>query len=489
MTACKGGKDDATDTDDADVVDTDVAVTLESFCAQLSDAICDGYVSCDCRFDVRPYTADTCVAARAAECEAFVSSALKPDLDAGRAVLDADHIRRCVAGVRAMADTCSVSWTGGLPDACAASFSDAAAIGEACVAQGNAAAFCANGAGICTYSESGPVCVARPVEGEACPEGACGEDLRCAPMRGECVKPGAADAPCAESAECADGLVCSAAGACAAPIAVGGVCDADAQCAEGLVCDESGTCADAVPLGGGCYDPSECGAARSCGRAPETRTCGEADGLDDACRDGTCADGLACASGSQTCVSLPNEDETCLDGFGCADGLTCADGLGVCAVLPGQDETCASGARFCDDGLGCDFQTNTCQPGPGEGEECLINPPDYLCAEGLGCDFGALGSVCVPIQGAGSACNTDRTCSADTFCDFSTLKCTDRYADGASCSSGNECGVGSSCTPLPQGYVCAPIPARGESCVDVCDEGSVCKGPGGQCVTRFCVIP
>ncbi len=488
---CKPAKDAPTDTDDAEVVvDTDVASTVESFCLRLSAEICGGLQACDCRFDVRPYTADACVATRAQECETFLATALQADLDAGRVTLDSDRVNRCVEGVRAMADRCSVTWTGGLPEVCALTFTDAAELSARCVAQGDGAAFCAGGAGLCTYSEreQAAVCVALPLQDEACPQGVCAEDFRCAQGRGVCVAPGGQDHPCSESADCGDGLVCGTGRTCGAPIPVGGRCDATPQCEEGLSCDD-GTCAASVPLDGGCYGPVECGAARSCGRAPESRTCGAPDGFGQECRDGTCGDSLACASATQTCVTLPGADETCLDGFACGDGLTCADGLGVCAVLPGLGDTCASGSRFCDDGLGCDFNTNTCQAGPGEGEDCLLNPPDYVCAEGLGCDFGTMGSVCVSIGGAGSVCNTDRTCASDTFCDFTTLLCTDRYADGAPCAQGGECAVGSSCSPQPEGYVCTPIPARGEVCVDACDQGSVCKGPGGQCVQTFCVIP
>lgn len=488
LAGCQGVDDVAKDTDDADLVgDTDVVVTVQSFCERLSTEICEGLSSCDCRFDVRPYSAETCVAARTEECATFLADAVQADLDAGRATLDPGHVTRCVAGVRAMADACSLLRTGGLPDACSAAIADAAALSEPCVAQGFGAVFCANGAGLCAHSETATMCVARPVEGEDCPEGVCAEDLRCGSISGKCLAPGGQGEACLEPADCVEGLVCAAGGTCDAPIPLGARCDDDTQCDDGLSCD-GGTCAEAVPLDGGCYNPGECGASRSCGRAPESRTCGAPDTVDQDCREGTCGDGLLCASASQTCEVLPGADEACLDGFACDAGLTCADGLGVCAVLPGLGETCAVGSRFCEDGLGCDFDTNTCQPPAGEGEACLLNPPDYLCADGLGCDFGAMGSVCVAISGVGSDCNSDRTCEADTFCDFRTLKCADRFADGAACSAGNECAADSTCSPQPEGYVCTPIPARGGECVDVCEEGSVCKGPGGQCVPTFCVI-
>ena len=205
----------------------------------------------------------------------------------------------------------------------------------------------------------------------------------------------------------------------------------------------------------------------------------------------SCAEAFHCDAQTMLCVVLPSQGQPCADGFACAAGLGCADGVGTCEVLPGEGQPCASGQRFCADGLGCRESDQTCQfpAAAGLGDVCLLNPPDVLCADGLGCDFGANGSICRAKTGVGGVCNTDRTCEASTYCEFSTLTCTPRLADGAPCEDGNECLVSSTCAQTPQGPRCTPIPGRDEPCEDACVDDLACQGAGGLCTPALCVTP
>ncbi len=463
--------------------------TTAGFCLAVSERVCAGLDACACRFDLRPYDAAGCVAARAAACTEALDGRIGPDLAAGRARFDEPSVTACLAAIGAMADRCELAHDGSgpLPAACDAFVLATAAIGEACQLTGGGLAFCgATADGVCAPGEAATTCAALPGDGAACADGRCAPGLACNADR--CQAPAALGASCSDAGACVAGLVCDPMGRCAAPLPATATCTDSAQCQRGLRCD-GGACVAAAALGDDCTGPGACGNLRACGRAPERRTCDDPAGLGAPCTDGACAAGLGCAQATSTCVALPTEGQACLDGAGCAAGLTCADGVGTCARLPGLGETCAVGARFCADGLGCRPSDNTCQPGPGLDQECYLNPPDYVCGAGLGCDFGASGSVCIAIGGAGAACTNDRTCSADTFCDFTNNHCAARRADGAACSAGNECRVGSTCALGPTGATCQPIPGRDQPCVDACAAGLTCQGAGGACVAELCVIP
>ncbi|MCE9574968.1 MAG: hypothetical protein K8W52_17595 [Deltaproteobacteria bacterium] len=464
--------------------DGQAAWTVETVCGAISERVCAQLESCDCRFDIRPYDASTCVAARTASCVSGFGAKVGPDLTAGRARFDGPSIDRCIA---AIGGNCDLPANFQLPPACDTIVLDVAPVASACTVTGGGLAYCADGAGVCVPGESGATCTALPGDGDSCPYNLCTAGLTCT-TAGTCGAAGAVGAVCLIGSDCAPGLVCPPSGQCAAPLASGAICNDYHQCAVGLTCAD-GICAAAVALGDGCNTQDVCGPTRGCGRAPETRTCADPDPQGAMCMDGTCATGLGCSSTTMTCAMLPGNGDECLDGFACAAGLTCADGLNTCVPLPGNGETCAVGNRFCADGLGCDQTDNTCRPGPGANEPCLLNPPDYVCGAGLGCDFGANGSICVPIGGAGADCNSDRTCGTGTYCEFSTLKCTPRLADGASCNDGNECMTGSECARSATGYHCAKIPGRDQPCDSACTGALACKGPGGTCVPSFCLIP
>lgn len=465
------------------------STTTASFCAAISERICAGLSACGCRFDVRPYDAASCVAERTATCAASLDQRIGPDVAAGRARFHEPAVAACLDAVTRMASACALAHDSPdpLPEECFAYVVDRAGLGATCQLTGGGLAFCGAAAdGVCVPGESASTCTALPGAQAPCLAGFCAAGLVC--NADVCAPPATNGGACSDNHACADGLICDPSGRCGAPLAAAAACTDTAQCQPGLACD-AGACTRLAAVGDGCASPAACGATRSCGRAPETRTCTDPDGASAPCMDATCASGLDCADASMTCVALPGDGQPCLDGFACAEGLTCVDGLGTCAPLPRIGETCAVGNRFCADGLGCRPSDNTCQPGPGANQDCYLNPPDYVCGAGLGCDFGATGSTCIAIGGAGSACTNDRTCAPETFCDVSANRCTARLPVGAACSAGNECQVGHECQVLPGGPTCQPIPVRDQPCFSDCADDLVCKGPGGTCVPELCVIP
>ncbi len=465
--------------------------TPEAVCAEVSARICAGLEDCDCRFDIRPYDAASCVTERAAACEAGLEAAVGPYLPR-RVRLDGDAIASCLADLDAQVADCALGRDDApLPATCDAFVRDRARIGADCATA--LITPCHDGDGLCVPSGNAMTCVARGEAGASCASAPCAEGLVCdtdsdAPV---CAAPGGVGAPCGSDRACAVGLVCPPSGACAAPAADGEVCDDTADCATTLICDD-GLCAPGASLADPCDGPDVCGVGSACGRAPENRVCADPDAQGAPCEEGTCAPGLACGIDSAVCEALPGEGAACLDGARCGAGLTCRFDTTTCVTPPGQGEPCLGIAdRRCADGLGCREADDTCEDAATAtaGEPCLITGGDYLCADGLGCDFAADGSFCIAPGGAGDPCTNDRVCGAGTYCEYSTLACTERRADGAPCEDGNECAAGSSCALLPDGWTCAPIPGADAPCLDVCADGLVCKGPGGACTEPLCVIP
>lgn len=190
-----------------------------------------------------------------------------------------------------------------------------------------------------------------------------------------------------------------------------------------------------------------------------------------------CEAGAWCEAG--VCAAAAGQDEPCTEGTRCTAGLACRLETGVCGPVPGQGEACAlaeQGPFLCGEGLGCvtgdAIRETTCEPLPTLGQTCTI---DSRCGDGLGCDFAETGSFCVERRGAGGACQTDATCQAGHYCEFSTLECTPFAAAGAPCEDGNECGPGSTCAPVsPSAFACAPSPAVGEPCFLGCAAGAYC---------------
>ncbi|MCU0665140.1 MAG: hypothetical protein MUC50_22795 [Myxococcota bacterium] len=483
------GTDSQTQSDTSSDTSTDGNTTVESFCRAFSQRICDGLVACGCRFDQRAYDAEHCVDARTADCTSNFSAKIGPDIAAGRARLDEGSSEACLEATSDLSQRCVLGTGIGepLPDACNSLVVSTALVGEACELRGEGLAFCGTGGqGVCLPGDTGVTCTSLPGEGTPCPLDLCAPGLIC--NGSICAKRGDLDAPCESPNACQDGLVCGPTKHCVAPLASGDNCEFSTQCQQGLACDQN-ECKALANLGDDCSSPQACGAERSCGRAPETRVCTDPDTEGEACEFATCSVDLACASSADsTCTPLPGVDEPCLDGAYCAPGLTCLFGLDTCGTLAGPGEPCTVGVRFCADGLGCRPSDNTCQEGPGVGEPCYDNPPDPLCGQGLGCDFGPQ-SLCIPISGEGSPCNSDRTCTADTYCDWSIMQCAARLVEGAPCKYGNECLAGHECRSQAGAVTCLPLPTREEPCVYDCASGLVCKGAGGQCVPEFCVIP
>ena len=132
--------------------------TTAGFCLAVSERVCAGLDACACRFDLRPYDAAGCVAARAAACTEALDGRIGPDLAAGRARFDEPSVTACLAAIGAMADRCELAHDGSgpLPAACDAFVLATAAIGEACQLTGGGLAFCgATADGVCAPGEAG----------------------------------------------------------------------------------------------------------------------------------------------------------------------------------------------------------------------------------------------------------------------------------------------------------------------------------------------
>jgi hypothetical protein len=301
------------------------------------------------------------------------------------------------------------------------------------------------------------------------------------------VPPLAQGGACTSPFACASGLVCDTTLHCVPPLAADAECLDTTQCQTGLSCAQ-GKCTAVAELGDGCAGPAVCGAQRGCGRAPETRTCTDPDGVGDMCSDDTCAGDLACAQATMLCTTLPGDGQSCLDNR-CAEGHTCLEGS--CAKLPGLDDDCLIGAeQGCATGLACsEGVDNTCVAAPGVDQPCGANgSAGPVCAEGLGCDFDS--STCKLKGGVGTPCATSRTCTAETHCDGDTSMCVADFPDGEACDRNlDDCRPGSECFPFADGDRCAPLPARDAPCIDDCSADLACKGPGGECVPAFCVLP
>ncbi len=131
------------------------------------------------------------------------------------------------------------------------------------------------------------------------------------------------------------------------------------------------------------------------------------------CRDDIeCVAGLACDQGTRTCgtPAAPSGDCSyvrCVDTAYCASGDTCAAKLAA-------GDTCSSSGDYWD------------QP---------------QCGAGLQCEFSLSLThyVCVAPVAVGGSCSDGQPCVAGAHCDSGTTQCTADLADGASCTSYQQC--------------------------------------------------
>jgi hypothetical protein len=161
-----------------------------------------------------------------------------------------------------------------------------------------------------TYSYK---CVALPAETEPCYLSTCGPGLVCNTSN-TCARPGQANAPCATSTQCAEGLACdSETGTCVAPKAAGEECTSTLDCGPNLTCHSYyGSCRPRTGLGDSCL------------------------------RNEQCVEGTECLLESN-CEPRAQLDEKCEADHPCAPGLRCDMEWGVCKLL--ADPPLSSGQR------------------------------------------------------------------------------------------------------------------------------------------------
>ncbi len=327
-----------------------------------------------------------------------------------------------------------------LPLEAACDAPDACAEGLACIA-GRCLPDCAGG---CPPSA---ICRAN-----AC-HPRCGDDLDCRAGRicdrllGACIEPGpgAADALCADAADCAAGLCldgrCRArcAAGCGADVCVelgrDGLCLTPGPAAAGAPCDRHDACATGLCLG------------RRCARR---------------CDETACPPGTACApvAGDAWCVGRCAAAADCEADEVCAVG---SDGAGVCVVAPDPPTV---GEPCADDGA-CGADAAACVAGP-DGQRCRAPcrqtadcPADRVCAPRAAAD--GLGA-CVP-PGPG-----DPLAPCDAGADCASGWCIADYLDGrcgAPCVADADCAgacVDLARDPAAPSRVCAARCAADDDC-------------------------
>jgi hypothetical protein len=194
---------------------------------------------------------------------------------------------------------------------------------------------------------------------------------------------------------------------------------------------------------------------------------GDENSVKDPCRHvfvGTLAPGEACTASAQ-CKDPEGGNAYC-DGV-CKLDLVLASRHGTsgepctaeCWNINGR-ENCQSvgdssatqtAACYASDGLQCDHSALKCTPVPKLGERCSSR-----CVEGAYCNSG----TCAPQVDTGP-CGFD-ACSSKSYCDYDTNTCQPRKADGESCSSDDDCLIGSCsnnrCGRVPVGpSICAGL--------------------------------
>ena len=219
----------------------------------------------------------------------------------------------------ALEETCPQLDTGRLTEGACCDRRGGCGAGLACVGRTSAST------GTCQpRKNAGELCT-----GDAFVTGDCRVGLRC--VRGFCAALIPRDGTCTESFECAHGLVCSA-GACRQGQGVGEACGA-AACAEGLFCS------------GGICTPWR----------DEGERCDSATAFGDS--DGGCKLGLFCRDDNETCESLPERGESCVEARACRDAAQ----------------------NFCNISVDGTEGSGLCQRRHVTGEDCLARIP-HMCS-------------------------------------------------------------------------------------------------------------
>lgn len=131
-------------------------------------------------------------------------------------------------------------------------------------------------------------------------------------------------------------------------------------------------------------------------------------------------------------------------------------------------------ARTCFAGAWCDVNSFTCRAPAGQNQPCSPMDEDS-CVPLLACDPSQ--QVCVPRRSSGP-CQTDRQCTADAWCNYTTGQCEPRGATTQVCSiSPSQCYADQYCQSGPNGnYFCAPRVTDGGACAaGTCAQGQSCE--------------
>jgi hypothetical protein len=222
---------------------------------------------------------------------------------------------------------------------------------------------------------------------------------------------------------------------------VGGSCERGATLGTSSeACDE--TFEGTVGAGGQCALDEVC-KSRDC----DVPTC------PDACCQGTCV--------GDAPIPRPTVGQSCAENARCIDSF-CDFATTTCVAYRTEGEPCTStgqcGTNVC--------ANQTCQRRPGPGEPCDTESLAGQCSH-IGYTCSASSLTCVPVGLSGDTCSTQSECSDiyncdagtcqlgpelgetcgeleggcidNSYCDFDTLTCTARKADGAMCNDDNEC--------------------------------------------------
>lgn len=167
---------------------------------------------------------------------------------------------------------------------------------------------------------------------------------------------------------------------------------------------------------------------------------------------GTAAEGEPCTSYYEVF------GDSCQQGLACF-GDTCSAISTTPPPVKQVGETCDPQSEVCEEGSLCttvDGTTYTCAALPVEGESCMQTG---LCAEPAWCDYTDY--LCKAPVGEGEVCDLGgASCQTNLFCNDETMVCEPLKAEGASCSSDDECVEGLVCAEPPDddgtGDVCQP---------------------------------
>ncbi len=122
------------------------------------------------------------------------------------------------------------------------------------------------------------------------------------------------------------------------------------------------------------------------------------------------------------------EGATCLEDTDCNYGLACLGSPGVCTIVPHLGEPCPD--EVCGD-LGTYCATDgTCHATGLVGASCMTSQecsPFYPCN----------GTQCGSLPKLGETCSG--LCSDGSYCDSTTLQCTARQTNGATCTGDFQC--------------------------------------------------